>query len=390
MSLENFEKKLLDSFPLDQWVKRRVCLAVSGGADSVASLCAFARIARQAGASENLFVVTVDHRSRGEESDEDVLFVKDLSARYRLEFFARQIDPVELLKESRRQGSWESAARILRYRLLIETAKQNGARFLVTAHHNDDQLETLLFRIFRGSGLDGLRGIAPRRVIDDSIVIIRPLLGVSREDICNYLTSLNQFFRSDSSNASPLFARNRIRNELIPILEKIFPGKWRKSLLRLAQIANDTEFFIDKLVDDLEQTIKVEQDKQEAYCEALNKLQAVPILNNKVSIDAVEIPRSPIQNVAEEVAIRFFRKVWKEKKWALGKMGSEEWRRLTRTARTGTTTRQFPDSVFISFPNESTIRLERKPKSGREFQRKSPPVAFNTLPDVVRESSDIK
>ncbi|MBP5622690.1 MAG: tRNA lysidine(34) synthetase TilS [Thermoguttaceae bacterium] len=306
MTLSDFENALLDSFPLEQWTKRRVCLATSGGADSVAALCAFSRIAERASVSKNLFVVTVDHRSRGAESDGDVLFVRELSARLHLEFFDRQIDKDELQKESKRQGSWESAARLLRYRLLFETARQNGARFLVTAHHNDDQLETLLFRIFRGSGLDGLRGIAPYRTVDESLTIVRPLLGLNRADILEYLNGLRQPYRTDSSNASPIYARNRIRNELIPLLETLFPGKWQNSLLRLAQIANDTESFFEKRVLELEQEIALAQKKEYAYNETLNKLHAAATQNENESSDAVDFPRRPLQNVSEEIAVRYF------------------------------------------------------------------------------------
>ncbi|MBR5757942.1 MAG: tRNA lysidine(34) synthetase TilS [Thermoguttaceae bacterium] len=362
MTLNDFENVLLGSFPLEQWAKRRVCLATSGGADSVAALRALARVAERAGVSNNLFVVTIDHRSRGSESDGDVLFVRDLSNRLHIDFFARQIDPNELQQESKRQGSWESAARLLRYRLLFETARQNGARFLVTAHHNDDQLETLLFRIFRGSGLDGLRGIAPYRVVDESLTIVRPLLNLNRADILDYLEKLGQPYRTDSSNALPTYARNRIRNELIPILETLFPGKWQNSLLRLAQLANETESYFDKRVEELAQEVNLAQKRENAYVETLNKLHAEPVQNENKSDDYVDLPRAQLQNVPEEIVVRLLRKIWKERGWALGEMGIEEWRRLTQAATSGTPTCQLPDAIFVSFPNESTVRLELKRK----------------------------
>lgn len=360
MVLENFENALLASFPLEQWRERRVCLAISGGADSIAALRAFARIAERADVSNNLFVVTIDHRSRGSESDNDVLFVRNLAERLKLAFFVRQIDPNELQKESQRQGSWEGAARSLRYQLLVETAQQNGARFLVTAHHTDDQLETILFRLFRGSGLDGLRGIAPYRTIDDSLSIVRPLLQVNRAEILEYLRLLGQSYRTDSSNESPVYARNRIRNELVPALEGLFPGKWQNALLRLAQIASDAEKYFDERVEELEREIAATQNREIAYFKTLDELAAVPEQCEDATTDSIEIPRAPIQNVPEEIAIRYFRKIWKSKKWALGSMGNEEWRRLTQAAQQGTSTNQLPGAVFISFPNESTIRLERR------------------------------
>ncbi|MBR4975404.1 MAG: tRNA lysidine(34) synthetase TilS, partial [Thermoguttaceae bacterium] len=243
-----FETALLAAFPLDAWRARRVCVAVSGGADSVALLRGLVRlpeITNNPDLRRNFFVATVDHRSRGAESDGDVAFVEALAAELGVDFFRRTLDPTELEAEARRQGSWESAARELRYRALVDAAKAGSARFLATAHHRDDQLETLLFRLFRGAGFDGLRGVPAVRPLDESLVLIRPLLAVGRAEILAYLTRLNQPYRVDSSNASPRYARNRIRNELAPLLDSIFPGRWDAALLRLAELAAETETFFD-------------------------------------------------------------------------------------------------------------------------------------------------
>ncbi|MBQ9127214.1 MAG: tRNA lysidine(34) synthetase TilS, partial [Thermoguttaceae bacterium] len=243
-----FETALLAAFPLDAWRSRRVCVAVSGGADSVALLRGLVRlpeITNNPDLRRNFFVATVDHRSRGAESDGDVAFVEALAAELGVDFFRRTLDPAELEAEARRQGSWESAARTLRYRALVDAAKAGSARYLATAHHRDDQLETLLFRLFRGAGFDGLRGVPAVRPLDEVLVLIRPLLAVGRAEILAYLAQLNHPYRVDSSNASPRYARNRIRNELAPLLESIFPGRWESALLRLSELAAETETFLD-------------------------------------------------------------------------------------------------------------------------------------------------
>ncbi|MCF0234460.1 MAG: tRNA lysidine(34) synthetase TilS, partial [Thermoguttaceae bacterium] len=208
--MDSFEKSILKAFPFDKWRAYKVCLAVSGGADSVALLRAFAAISARAG-SHNIVVATVDHRSRGEESDADVAFVRDLAAARGIEFVLKTVDPAELTAEARRLGSWENAAREARYRLLFEAAKTVGARYLATAHNRDDNLETILFRLFRGSGFDGLRGVPGERPLDDALELVRPMLHISRVEILAYLARLAQSYRTDSSNASPKYARNRIR-----------------------------------------------------------------------------------------------------------------------------------------------------------------------------------
>ena len=351
-----FERELLQVFPLDQWRNRRVCLAVSGGADSVALLRATLAIAVRERVERNLFVATVDHRARGKESDDDVLFVRNLAKRLSLECNVLQIDVEELHEEARRQGSWESAARDLRYRLLEETAKRNGARFLAVAHHRDDQLETLLFRIFRGSGLDGLRGVAPYRVVDEALVIVRPLLRVTRADVLDYLRALKQDYRVDSSNASAKYARNRTRNELVPLLDSIFPGKWREALLNLSELATETERYLEFDVQKL--AVAIEETRRKDA--TLRKLARVFDVSARDELfDGVELPLEPLDSANDVVLLRYFRRLWRERNWSQGEMGSAEWRRLVRSVRKRDSSRQFPDSIRLSFPGESYVRIEK-------------------------------
>ncbi len=375
-SPQPFESALLAAFPLDAWRSRRVCVAVSGGADSVALLRGLVRLpelTNKPNLRRNFFVATVDHRSRGAESDGDAAFVEALAAELGLDFFRRTLDPNELEAEARRQGSWESAARELRYRALVEAAKRGGARFLATAHHRDDQLETLLFRLFRGVGFDGLRGVPAIRPLDESLVLIRPLLAVGRAEIFAYLSQLNQSYRVDSSNASPSYARNRIRNELTPLLESIFPGRWDAALLRLAELAAETETFFDAQTAPLDAEIAAARRRDALFRRTLDSLgiPAAPpntasLPDAASSLDVVILPLKPLRDASEPLVRRYFRQIWRDRNWPLAAMGAAEWRRLTAAVRktpfTNRAEPQFPGDVRLTFPDSSTLRLERRVK----------------------------
>ncbi|MBQ9800896.1 MAG: tRNA lysidine(34) synthetase TilS [Thermoguttaceae bacterium] len=384
-----FETALLAAFPFDAWRARRVCVAVSGGADSVALLRGLVRlpeITNNPDLRRNFFVATVDHRSRGAESDGDVAFVEALAAELGVDFFRRTLDPAELEAEARRQGSWESAARTLRYRALVDAAKAGSARYLATAHHRDDQLETLLFRLFRGAGFDGLRGVPAVRPLDEALVLIRPLLAVGRAEILAYLAQLNQPYRVDSSNASPRYARNRIRNELAPLLESIFPGRWESALLRLSELAAETETFFDAQTAPLDAKIAAAKRRDALFARTLdalgvpdaspndanaannvNNINNANNANNASSPDVVMLPLEPLRAAPEPLVRRYFRQIWRDRNWPLAAMGAAEWRRLAaavlKTPLDRRAEPQFPGDVRLTFPDAATLRLERRVKN---------------------------
>src|SRR5262249_17579379 len=141
----------------------------------------------------------------------------------------------------------EAAARDERYRLLADMAEEAGARFVATAHTRDDQAETVLFRLLRGSGMRGLagmrrtRGLSPRRALGG------PRLAGSRSDLRAWLESVNQSWREDPTNAELAFARNRIRGELLPYLREHFNGDVDAALVRAAQQAAEAQEFVESL-----------------------------------------------------------------------------------------------------------------------------------------------
>lgn len=186
----------------------------------------------------NLIVGHVNHGTRGSESDADASFVRRLAGELELEF--QQSD----VGGSQRVGNSEESLRNFRYGELIELAQSLGARYIVTGHNFDDQVETVLFRIFRGTGISGLSGIPMKRLATESVTIIRPLLEISRQKIETYLNEIGQSFRFDSSNEDSKYTRNYLRNELIPELKERFGVSVSDSIFRLGKQAQDVDRYL--------------------------------------------------------------------------------------------------------------------------------------------------
>jgi tRNA(Ile)-lysidine synthetase-like protein len=212
----------------------RLLVAVSGGADSVALLRALALLAPRGECGLSLAVGHVHHHLR-DEADDDARFVERLAGELKLPFLRGDLDL------NHRRGNLESAARRRRYAALVEMARTIGAPFIVTAHHGDDQLETLLMRLLRGASVRGLRGMAWRRVLrfdDDAgrdgdsdsarplawgCELLRPLLAVGRDEIIRFLRDLGQAWREDHTNADATRLRARLRRDVLPVLHDLKP-----------------------------------------------------------------------------------------------------------------------------------------------------------------------
>ncbi len=187
------------------WQKNDVLiLALSGGADSTALLHVFIALAQ----TENLRLVVahVDYGLRGLESAHDRAFVEALAKKYTLPFYCLKVK-----KEDRKKD--EAALRAIRYAFFAQVLKKEKATAVLLGHHKDDQAETFLLRLFRGSGSVGLQAMQPKRDF-----YIRPFLFVTREEIRQYLKSKNITFCTDSSNADTRYLRNKVRHELLPLL----------------------------------------------------------------------------------------------------------------------------------------------------------------------------
>jgi tRNA(Ile)-lysidine synthase len=221
---------------------RGVVAAVSGGADSVALLHALLA-ARDPVAAFPITIAHLNHQLRGDESDADEAFTAALHASLTAAgapALALHLGRIDMAEQARVSGSnLEATARRMRYHWLAEAARAVGARWIAAGHTADDQAETVLHRLLRGTGLQGLRGIAARRELEPGVGLVRPLLQTTRAEIIAYLDSLNQAYRVDSTNSDLSYTRNRIRAELLPLLAARYNPAVSKSLARLAEQAEE-------------------------------------------------------------------------------------------------------------------------------------------------------
>jgi len=216
----------------------RVTVAVSGGADSVALFLLLLELRAELGIV--LSVAHVNHQLRGEESEADEVFVRQLANKHSLDFLAHTA------AVTRGVGSGiEGEARRLRYKFFRSLLEDRKATKIATAHTLDDQAETVLLRMFRGTGIRGLGGIHPRlRLLKDgktSGEVVRPVLGFRRSELREFLQERGQSLREDSSNRDQTFLRNRVRARLLPLIAEEFGDAAFEHLAELAEIARAEE-----------------------------------------------------------------------------------------------------------------------------------------------------
>jgi len=295
------EQSLARTWPPEAWQDVTVLLAVSGGADSVALLRAMTSL--KTGGSGRISAVHLNHQLRGDESADDERFVSDLCLRLGVHCELGRIPVARLAAET--GDGLEAAARSARYGFFRRAAEQLGARYLVTAHTADDQAETILHRVVRGTGIGGLSGMARVRPLGPAVTLIRPLLDVRRSQLLDYLAELDQPYRRDSSNRDLRFTRNRIRHQLLPELAERFNPGVVDALLRLGQLAGEVEEVVRRLVEGLQSRCVRRKGP------------------GQVQIDAAALACEPRYVVRE-----LFRGVWQSEGWPLQAMGFAQWERL--------------------------------------------------------------
>lgn len=216
----------------------RVLVGLSGGADSVALLSFLHELASR-DSSIQLAAVHVNHQLR-EEAQRDQAFCEALCRKKQIPFYAEQTDVAAI--SQREHLSLEDAGRQERYRIFQHYQKELCCDVIATAHHRDDAAETVLMRLLRGCGPEGLQGILPVR--EDGV--IRPFLSVSKAEILDYLKQIDQDYVTDETNFSCDYTRNRIRSELIPHLEKQYNPAIGEALFRLSALALQDNAFLEK------------------------------------------------------------------------------------------------------------------------------------------------
>jgi len=299
---------------------RHVLAAVSGGADSVALLRALDRLRKKL--NFKLSAAHLDHGLRGEFSSGDARFVERLCRGIGVPLVVESVSVPARVAET--GETVEEAARICRYAFLRRTAVERDCEFVAVAHTADDQIETILHHILRGTGLSGLRGMPAVRELemqktaDDAahsssvVFLIRPLLAVRRDDVEDYLRDLSQEFRRDVSNSDVQFTRNRIRGTLLPMLRREFNPRVEEALLRLGGQAGETAELVEQLAADL---------LEESLLEARGGI--------------CRLDRSPLRETAPLLVRTALMLLWKRMKWPRQRMGFAEWERTAELVRAG-------------------------------------------------------
>jgi tRNA(Ile)-lysidine synthase len=246
-SQQPLEQRVLGFIQSRQLVSgKKLVVAVSGGADSVCLLHILAKLQKELGIS--LHVAHLNHQLRGAESEADAEYVSALARRLGISATVEGREVKSYQKQHRL--SLEEAAREVRYGFLDEVAKTIGAKGVAVGHTRDDHVETILMHLIRGTGIRGLQGLKPSsewKSKTASITVIRPLLEISREETEDYCQRHKLKTRVDATNISLSPLRNRIRHQLLPLLEGYNPGI-AQALLRTAQIASDDIAFLDEEV----------------------------------------------------------------------------------------------------------------------------------------------
>src|SRR4051812_1068067 len=233
------ERRLAESWPVGEWCDTHVVLGVSGGADSVALLRAMAALKERHGGRGELFVGHLNHGLRGSAADTDESWLRLLCDRLKLKLEVEKRDISEVAAE---QGDgWEAAARSARYAFLQAVAERSGARFVATAHTADDQAETVLHRILRGTGIEGLAGMAKARALTPGVALVRPMLELKRHHVLDYLAAIGQDYSVDATNRDTRWTRNRLRHELLPQLRERYNPQVDAAVLRLASQAGEAQ-----------------------------------------------------------------------------------------------------------------------------------------------------
>ena len=282
-------------------------LAVSGGADSTALLHSTLNLWPQH--KGRIAVAHVDHKLRTE-SQQDRQHVEDMCESLGVECFSTEVSVTESQSKSGR--SMEEVARHLRYDFFQKTATDQRMRFVVCAHHQDDQAETILHNIIRGTGLRGLAGMKPVRELSDGIRIVRPVLQATRDDVERFLMSEGLPWQMDGTNLSAEFTRNRIRHQILPLLRELNPQVDR-SLARLSEQSAVTDSAIRSIASDSLQSALLERQP-----------------------DICRIACETLQSLPAGLLPYVFLELWVQQEWSRQRMTAAHWGMLQQAVVTGT------------------------------------------------------
>jgi tRNA(Ile)-lysidine synthase len=294
-----------------------IVIGVSGGPDSVALLLALHELKR------TLLAAHLNHRLRGAESDGDESFVAGLCQSHGIELAVERLDVRAIAAQH--GENLEAAARQSRYAFFQKLAEERRATLVATGHTADDQAETLLHHLLRGTGLRGLRGVARRRPLNAEVTLIRPLIDVPRSMVVDYLESERLTPRLDSSNADLRLTRNRIRHELLPRLRAEYNPGLTEHLCKLAEQA------------------QVLYGELEAEARVLLADVERPRAGSMIVLDAEALANTPRHLLREVLHL-----IWEREGWAVGGMDFNHWQRLAELVQADEGARDLPAGVHAT------------------------------------------
>lgn len=273
-----------------------VVAGVSGGADSVCLIAVLKEIIEKQGLPIHLTAVHINHQIRGEEAQRDEEFARLLCKKLGVDFESRHVNVPAAAKKQR--ISEEEAGRILRYQIFREIAAQQEKKYqakacIAVAHHKNDQAETVLMNLLRGSSLRGLCGMRPVREN-----IIRPLLCVSRAEIEKYLQQQGLSYVTDSTNLENAYTRNKVRNELIPYLERSMNPNVVEKLTDLAESSAEAEDYIRQQADKLFQAgVTCDRNRKSAVIAVKELKGQPPVLQRYVIRQTIQALTGGVKDV---------------------------------------------------------------------------------------------
>lgn len=338
------EKAILELWPIELWRESTIVVAASGGADSTALLEILFQIRPD---PDRTIAAHYNHALRGEESDADQAFVESHAARLGLPCIVQRASTIDVSNRS------ENSLRKLRHLFLRDVAVNHNARWIAMAHQADDQVETFVHHLLRGSGPSGLSGIPAFRPIDSLIDIARPLLRVHRSEILAYLVERNQMFRIDRSNESLDYTRNRIRNELLPELRTFTNSDSLDSRLRQAcELIAEEHAVFRELAD--RWLAKIGYASEESlgtptrnYAVQNHFLVPVPMCRNE-----------PWPIIREAMVM-----IWHRMNWPLREMNHKNWRKMQKLIELASQTThpkrlELPGRIAVTC-RKGMLRIER-------------------------------
>ena len=335
------------NWPPRRWRDVGIVIGCSGGADSVALLRLMADIRVHGDSVPRGFLIAAhfNHRLRGQESDDDQQFVDDLANELGVAFHSARTTSEE---------TSEAALRTERMKFLIETAKTTGARYVAVAHSADDNAETVLHHLLRGTGPAGLAGIGNTRPIDRDLVLMRPLLNASRQHIREALRSISQTWREDSSNSEVHYQRNWIRQQLLPLIETRYPHAV-DAINRAIDGQREWRSFVDR--------------RAKEWLDEHHLAITQPGPETRPETNLISLSRD--DSTDRVVVVAAMQKLWTEVGWPRGEMSREHWTRLAQTIRSNTFDRySLPGRVDIDATKSVILLSVQKPDQ--------PPISVQT------------